>query len=227
METNKYLKEFEKKYNYEVIGAEQGSEAWFTAKLGVISASNADKVLAGKTTKTRATYMHTLCAQVLTGLHHDVAAKSMEWGSDSEDAARASYEVMNDCKLTELPFVFKDSSFRCGASPDSLTDDGGGVEIKCPFNSANHMAFIDSGYIKPEWNYQLQFTMWVMGVDSWDFCSFDPRFKVKPLAIKTVARDEGTHKKFDDLVPLFTYDMDKMLKELGVEFGDQWKGLGQ
>lgn len=225
MEINSHLKEFEEKYNYKVIGAQQGSEAWFNIKLGVISASNASKVVAGKATATRATYMHTLCAQVLTGLHAEFSSAACDWGKDSEDAARASYEVMNNCKLTELPFIFKDSTFRTGCSPDAISENGRGVEIKCPANSANHMAFIATDKIKPEWNHQVQFTMWILGLDSWDFCSFDRRFKTKQLAIKTIARDSEMHKKMDDLIPAFIMDMDEMLMPLGIKYGSQWSQL--
>lgn len=218
-------KVFEERYKYPIANAQQGSEAWFNLKLGVVSASNAYKAVAGKTTATRQTYMHELVAQVCTGQHPDIGSAAMDWGNSNEDAARASFEMMNDTKLTELPFVFKDNNFREGASPDAVDQWGSGVEIKCPYNSANHIAFIASDKIKPEYQWQIQYTMRVLDTDLWYFCSFDPRMKTKPLAIKTVKRDSEMQAKLDDLVPAFIEDMDKMLESVGVKFGDQWIGL--
>lgn len=218
-----YLKEFEEKYNYKVINSQQGGESWFHLKLGVISASNAGKVIAKKTTATRLTYLHTLAAQVLTKQHASFGSEACDWGTHNESAARASYEMMHNCELEELPFIFKDDTFRCGASPDALNKaSGDGVEIKCPFGSVNHMAFIASDKIKPEYLHQIQFSMWVMGIESWNFCSFDPRFSVKPLAVKIIKRDSEAQKKFDDLVPEFITDLDDVLMKFGVKFGDQW-----
>ena len=47
---NKTLKAFEKKYGVDVTDTRQGSESWFTLKLGVLSASNASKIVAKKGT---------------------------------------------------------------------------------------------------------------------------------------------------------------------------------
>ena len=62
------LKKFEKKYKFTIAGADQGSEEWFKLKLGVLSASNANKIVAKVGTQTRATYMSELIAQVVTGV---------------------------------------------------------------------------------------------------------------------------------------------------------------
>lgn len=217
---------FEDKYGYKIEGVtQQGSESWFNLKLGVISASNASKVVAGKKTATRQTYMNQLVAQVCTGLHKDISGPALTWGSTSEDAARATFEMLNETELVELPFVFKDATFREGASPDAVDQWGSGIEIKCPYASENHIAFAIDEEIKPEYQWQLQYTMRVCESDSWHFCSFDPRMKKNPLASKLVERDSEMQKKMDDLIPEFISDMDEMLKVLGFEFGEQWKSL--
>lgn len=221
-EINALLARFEKKFGYQIGGAEQGSEAWFRAKLGVISASNASKAVAKKDSDTRLTYMCELVAQVCTGLQNEIKAIAMEWGNQHEDAARAYYEFSSGLTMTKLPFVFKDDSYRVGCSPDGLVNDRKGAEIKCPFDSGNFIKFLCEARIKPEWQWQCQFTMNVLGAEQWDFCQYDPRMQKNMLALKTIDRDDKMQVTLDDAIPQFIHDMDKMLAQIGIRFGDQW-----
>lgn len=218
----KTLNAFEQRYGLAIAGAAQLSPAWFGAKLGVISASNASKVVAKRDSDTRATYMAQLVAQVCTGVMEEINAKAIEWGRTHEDAARSHYEFMTGTQLAQLPFVFKDESFREGCSPDGILPAVKGAEIKCPFNTEHYIKFLCSDKIKPEYEWQYQYTMRILETDSWDFVQYDPRMHVKPMHILTVKRDEEKQKAFDDLVPQFIADMDKMLAKIGVAFGDQW-----
>lgn len=222
-EIQKRLEAFEKKFGLPMADAKQGSEAWFKAKLGVISASNAYRAVAKKESETRLTYMAELVAQVCTGLMEEMNNKYVEWGNAHEDAARSNYEFMTGMTMTQLPFVFKDDSFREGCSPDGLVGSGG-AEIKCPFNSVHYVKFFTEGSIKSEYQWQYQYTMRVMGSELWDFCQYDPRMKKNPLKILTVVRDDEKQKAFDDLIPAFIMDMDKMLEKIGIKFGEQWAG---
>lgn len=213
---------FEKQYGLEIQKAQQGSEAWFKAKLGVISASNASKVVAKKDSDTRLTYMSELVAQVCTGVMEEINSKYMEWGNQHEGAARSSYEFATDSTMTQLPFVFKDSKFREGCSPDGIVSDSKGVEIKCPFNTVHYIKFLTDEKIKSEYAWQCQYTLRVMEADEWDFVQYDPRMKAKPLHVLTIGRDEEKQKAFDDLIPAFIEDMDRMLEKVGIKFGEQW-----
>jgi putative phage-type endonuclease len=222
-EINQTLSEFEKKFGLPILGAPQKSELWFKTKLGVPSASNASKIVAKADSDTRASYMASLVAQVCTGIMDELNTKYMDWGNTHEDGARSSYEFQSGYTVTELPFVFKDTSFRVGCSPDGFVTETKGVEIKCPYNSEHHIKTLLADKIKPEYQWQTQFTLWVLDAESWDFVSYDPRMRKKPMAILTVERDEKKMKTFDELVPAFIEDMDKMLAQIGIEFGDQWK----
>jgi putative phage-type endonuclease len=222
-EIYKTLDAFEKRFGFPVVGAQQKSEVWFKLKLGVISASNASKVVAGASTDTRLTYMCELVAQVCTGIMEELNSKYCDWGNDHEDAARSAYEFETGYEVTELPFVYKDESFREGCSPDGFVTDKKGVEIKCPFNSVHYIKFLTEDKIKPDYMWQAQYTLRVLGADEWDFCQYDPRMKTKPTKVLTIARDPEKQKAFDDLVPKFIEDMDQMLKKVGVAFGDQWR----
>lgn len=223
IEINNTLESFEKKFGLSLADAQQGSEKWFRAKLGVVSASNASKAVAKRDSETRLTYMSELVAQICTGMIEEINSKYMDWGNTHEDAARSHYEFMTGQTMTQVPFVFKDDTFREGCSPDGLVSALKGAEIKCPFNSVHYVKFFAEGSIKSEYQWQYQYTMRVMGADKWDFCQYDPRMKKNPLKILTVERDDEKQRAFDDLIPAFIMDMDKMLAKLGFNFGDQWK----
>lgn len=215
------LEQFEKTFGLPVSQSLQGSEAWFKLKLGVISASNASKAVAKKDSETRNTYMCELVAQVCTGIMEEINSKYIDWGHQNEDAARSCYEFMTGQSITQVPFVFKDGTFREGCSPDGLVGLKG-LEIKCPFNSVHHVKFVTDDKIKPEYVWQYQYTLRVMGADEWDFSSYDPRMKKTPIKILTVAKDEEKQKIMDDLIPAFIEDMDKMLAKVGISYGEQW-----
>ncbi len=222
LEIQETLKRFEQKYGMTVGDAAQGSDAWFKLKLGVISASDASKVVAKKDSDTRHTYMCSLVSQVCTGVMEELNSKYLDWGNQNEDAARSSYEFEKDTLVTKIPFVFKDDSHRAGCSPDALVTETKGLEIKCPYNSENYIKFLVDGHIKPEYVWQSQFTLWVLDAEEWDFMQFDPRMRKSPSHIVTVKRDAEKQAKFDDLIPAFIEDMDKMLAKIGVNFGSQW-----
>lgn len=219
---NQTLSLFESKYGIKVSEAGQGSAAWFKTKLGVLSASNASKIVAKAGSENRNTYMMELIAQICTGEQEEISSKFTDWGNQHEAAARSSYEFETGTDITQLPFVFKDESFREGCSPDGITLDKA-IEIKSPFSATNYVKFLISDFLKPEWSYQVQFQMRVMDCAIVDMCQYHPNMKKIPLAIKTIERDEKIQSTFNDSIPQFIYDMDKYLNKIGVSFGSQWK----
>ncbi len=221
------LQAFESRFGMKVVGAPQLSEAWFQMKLGVISASNASKAVSGKDTETRLTYLCELAADVCTGAIEEMNFKQLEWGKEHEEGARSSYEFSTGSKLTQLGFVFKDDTFRVGCSPDGIVGPDKGMEAKCPWDSANYVKFLVADKMKSEWEWQNQFTMWVMGAEEWDVAQYDPRMKSKPLAIRTVTKDPKKHATFEDAIPQLIFDLDKMLAQIGVEFGSQWHRIAK
>lgn len=211
----------ESKLGFNLKTIEQGSQEWLKARLGVISASNAHKVIAGEKTATRMSYLSELVAQIATREAVELSAPALSWGKDHEEQARATYEFETGKPVNELPFIFKDESMRVGISPDGFNDDNA-LEIKCPYTSKVFIDFVCLGDIKKEYMAQVQFSMWVTGRDSWDFAKFDPRMKCKNFHYITMERDEKMMKKFDECVPQCIKKMDEMLSQLGIEFGYQW-----
>ncbi len=204
--------------------AQQGSGAWLNLKLGVISSSCASEAVAKKGTATRDSYMAELVAQVCTGIFEEISSKYLDWGNAHEAAARSYYEFESGIEMTQVPFVFKDESFRVGCSPDGVSTNKGN-EIKCPYNATHYIKFLADDKIKPEYVWQTQFGMWVLDAGEWDFSQYHPLMKSKPMKTITIARDEEKMKLFDDLIPAFISDMDLMLGKIGVKYGDQWSRL--
>lgn len=218
------LRAFESKFGMRCLGAEQGSAVWHNMRLGVVTASNAHKAVAGLKTATRWTYLYELVAQVGSGVSPEINSRYLDYGREHESAAKALYELHTNKKISEVAFIFKEG-FRCGASPDGIIDVQHGLELKVPFAPVNYVEFLCDNNIDPEYQWQCQFSMWVAGAESWDFAMFSPVMKVKPIHIFPVKRDPEMQKKLDDLIPGFISDLDAELKKIGLTFGDQWRRL--
>lgn len=221
-EIQETLNAFETRFGLPAAQAKQGSPEWLKVKLGVLSASNIHKLTGKPGNQTRETFLCDMVAEVCTGVIEELNFKQLEWGKQHEDAARASYEMDTGVAVTELPFVFKNTLFREGCSPDGFAGTIKGAEIKCPWDSANYIRFLLNDKLKPEWDWQAQYCMRVLEADEWDICQYDPRMKARPLHIVTVRRDTEKQRFLDDAVPAFLMDMDRMLAKVGIQFGQQW-----
>lgn len=215
----------ESRLGFNPIEVEQGSFQWFKMRLGVITASKANLLLMKRGAATRRTYMAELAAEVATGAPAEqISAKAMEWGNDNEPMARDEYTFITGKTVEQIPFIYRDGDMRTGCSPDGIDSDGTGLEIKCPFTTKIHIETIADGTVKKEYISQMQFSMWVTGLDRWTFASYDPRMMRRNLHMMTVERDPEAMKLFDDAVPQFILELDQLLHSIGFEFGEQWAG---
>lgn len=206
----------------EIIIIDQGSDAWQRLKLGVISASNISKVLAKKGTETRNGYMMELIGQIATREFDEINSKALEWGKTNEVAARAAYEFESGESTEQVGFIYNLDK-RVGCSPDALIKGKNkGMEIKCPMTAKVHADFLANDKVKPEYVYQVQFSMFVTGYETWDFCSFHSRFKTNMIKIRTFERDEALMERFANELGEFINEMDAALKKIGLVYGEQW-----
>lgn len=224
-EINFAIESLSKSFGVNFSEAQQGSLGWHQLKLGVLSSSNAYKIVAKQDSDTRWTYLYELVAQIASGVIEEINSKYLEFGKAHEDAARANYEFLTDEQITPVAFIFKDESFRTGCSPDGIISEKKGLELKVPFNVVQYVKFLCEEKIKSEYVHQCQFSMWVTGADEWDYCNFAPLMKVHPMKIVTLKRDHEKMMLYDDLVPKFISDLDDELKKVGLRFGAQWERL--
>jgi len=157
---------------------DQGTDDWFAARLGKVTASRiADVVAKTKTgvSASRGNYMAQLIVERMTGKPTESYSNSaMQWGTDTEPLARAAYEMTTDSMVDEVGFIEHESLPMCGASPDGLVGDNGLIEIKCP-NTATHIETLINGTIDNRYMLQMQWQMACTDREWCDFVSFDPR----------------------------------------------------
>lgn len=173
---------------------EQRSDGWHAERLGMLTASRFADAIAltqkGAPTQARTTYLTEVVVERLTGRHVEhFESIAMRWGTEHEDAAVAAYEAYTGRSVARCGFRVHPAASYAGASPDGLTEQGT-IEVKCPFNSANHLAAWLGGMSKDHMA-QVQGQLWVTGRAYCDFVSYDPRMpEGLDIYIERVARDD-------------------------------------
>lgn len=190
---------------------EQGSPEWFAERLGKVTASRVADVIARTKSgwgASRANYMAELVAERLTGnAASRFTSAEMQWGSDMEPTARATYEFMTNALVDPAPFVPHPSIADTGASPDGYVAADGLIEIKCP-NTATHIDTLLTGSVPGKYVTQMQWQMACTGRAWCDFVSFDPRMPATmSLFIQRVDRDDETIKKLEAEVTDFLNEL--------------------
>lgn len=166
---------------------EQRSEKWFKARIGKFTASNfSDLMKSGRKkedvfSQAAMSLIYDKLAEIVTGQSKQIFGDALEWGVDNEAYAIALYEQSKKRKVSSIGFVpLSGYEGYCGGSPDGLIDEGKGIiEVKCPYNSSNHIWTLANKSV-PIRNYdkyytQMQLNMLCTGAEYCDFISFDPR----------------------------------------------------
>lgn len=206
----------------------QGSDEWLKLRLGLVSASRFKDLMSAPRSKselfsaTSKSYMLELIAEILTGEQKEVSGKALEWGSNNEKSAQIEYAFEQGVTVDEIGICLTDDR-QVGASPDGFIGSDGGLEIKCPYNSANHIATVVSGEMPKEHMAQVQGNLWVNDRLWWDFVSYDPRIEGSGrLFIIRIYRDEEYIAKLQEKLTAFLIEMKRILKQ---SFGIEWNGV--
>lgn len=149
---------------------EQGSDEWHKLRAGKPTASEFSKLITskGEPSKQMAEYAIQLAADLYAGEPQD-RWQGNEWterGHEMEDRARAYYENTFDTRAVMQVGFITDDAERWGASPDSLVDDDGLLEIKCLKANRHvgaHVFFERNGRIPSEYIAQVQGQLFVSG----------------------------------------------------------------
>lgn len=200
--------------------ASQGSAEWFSDRCGKATASRFKDVVAklrnGAPSKARDDYMWELVIERITGTPSDhYTNAAMAWGMENEMGARMAYEAHSGEMVEAAGLVLHPTIPNCGGSPDGLIGDDGGLEIKCPFNSAIHLRTVLDG-MPEEHAYQVQGNLAVTGRAWWDFVSFDPRMPAGlSLYVQRINRDDEMCKRIEAEVTAFLGEVDALVAEIG------------
>jgi putative phage-type endonuclease len=202
---------------------EQRSDEWFKARIGKVTASRVADVMARTKSgysASRANYMAELICERLTGQPAErFSNAAMQWGTDNEPHAKASYSFMRDAAIEDVGFIPHGTIADFGASPDGLIGPHGLIEVKCP-NTATHLETLLSESIDGKYLTQMQVQMACTGRQWCDFVSFDPRLPVDmQLFVKRVDRDNARIAEIETEVSAFLGEIAKKLDALHSRFG--------
>lgn len=197
---------------------QQGSVEWLYERVGMITASRfkdaIDTLKTGKSSAKRDAYKWEVVIERITGKpFQHFESTAMQHGTEKEPLARMAYCAATGAFVDEVGFIRKDAVI--GGSPDGLIGTDGGIEIKCPFNSANHLACFLTG-VPDEHIPQIQGLMWITGRQWWDFISYDDRLP-EPLSlfVKRVNRDdEWIDKTLEPKITEFSADCAALYEQL-------------
>jgi putative phage-type endonuclease len=202
-----------------VEGVEQQSVEWLQMRIGCVTGSRVADVMnmlkRGGESQRRKDYKSEIVCEILTGraAEHYVTP-AMEWGTDNEPLARASYELEFDTEVTPVGFALHASIDRFGASPDGLVGSDGLVEFKCP-TTATHIDNIINGCIPEQYQWQMLAELACTDRKWCDFVSFDPRLpKGLQLFVRRLDRDDERIKEMEENVRNFLDEVAAVLLSL-------------
>lgn len=199
-----------------IIDCIQLSPEWYAARLGKVTASNIAAVTAkgkgGGPSKDRKNYMFRLIAERMTGLPQEsYSNKAMDWGTETEQAAREYYEGLNGVKVRQVGFIERDSDTGC--SPDGLIGSPGMLQIKCPY-STTHIKYILADKMPAEYFKQVQYELFIAEREWTEFLSYDPRVTRRRSFTKRVYRDEKVIKELHIGAVMFITEMKAIIETL-------------
>ena len=160
---------------------EQGTEEWFKARNGKMTASNAHTIsVAGKGLDT---YIAKIVSDMFAAHKEEgYKSKEMERGSELESQAKAIYELEHSLEIENVGFI--EYSSYVGCSPDGLIGESGGIEIKC-INNASYFKLLigeeepDSGYV-----WQCMMCLMITNRAWWDLVFYNPNFKKSTIVFR-------------------------------------------
>lgn len=202
----------------DAIHLEQGTDEWKMARLGHVSASNLDAVMAKVKTgeaKTRLDYkIRVATEQITNAIQDSYSNQYMEWGIEQEPFARMAYEACTESFVEKTGFWKHPDIKWFGCSPDGLVGDDGLIEIKCP-KSTTHVKYLLDNKLPDDYYWQVHGQMLVTGRKWVDFISFDPRMpEHKQLFIIRVNRDEEIMAQLKVAVIGFLSEVDEMIQKI-------------
>ena len=195
----------------------QGSEAWFKARLGVITASRLGDVMR-KTKWGESTYKERLRLELaierITGksASNVVMNQAMRDGVEREPDARALFEAITGKDVALCGSFNHPTIPNTSASPDGLLRDENAVlELKCPTH-LTHARNIMSDTMPKNYVYQVQWQIACTESDFAYFASYHPDFP-KQLRLKwvRVEKDDSIIKSLEEAVRQFDIEIEDLI----------------
>jgi hypothetical protein len=188
-----------------ILDVEQGTEAWFRARLGLPTASEFRTIIGIKKDArekvTRRNYMLRLAGEIITGEPADSYSNAhMERGHEMEAEARDLYAFMTDTDPQRVGFIINGPK---GCSPDSLISANGMLEIKSKLPHLTIECLLKDEF-PPEHKAQCQGGLWVAEREWIDIAVY---WRKIPLFVKRATRDEVYIKELASAVDQFNAEL--------------------
>ncbi|MEK9933035.1 MAG: YqaJ viral recombinase family protein [Methylophilaceae bacterium] len=195
----------------------QGTQEWYAARLGKVTASSVSDVVArtkAGTSEKRKRYLYELAAERLTGKPTDTPmTNAMLRGLELEPQARNRVNKnLKDFTITEAGFYEHPTIKHSGASPDGLINSHGLLEIKC-MGQINHMKFLAEQKIPKEHLEQIFWQQACMPERTFTiYVAFNPDFPAKQqFAMQKVHRDNPKIAELENQVKQFLTELDELI----------------
>ena len=166
---------------------EQRSDEWKTRRLGLVTASNAYKIVTpqGKPSAQSRKYLYGLVYERLVGesAERDVSYyKAVQDGIEREPQARQEFQILTNCVVEQIGMVTDDSG-KIGCSPDGLiVGRNEALEIKCPQGDTQLGYLLDG--LEDNYRPQVQTQLLVGQWDAVHFWSYSPHTPVYHLVTR-------------------------------------------
>lgn len=194
-----------------VIDFPQRSPEWFTARLGIPTASSFAKLITptGKPSTSANGYINELVAERVTGMRQEAkVSEAMQRGTDLEPEALSFFELVTGLAVDPASLCLHDD-IDAGASPDGFIGEDGLLEIKCP-SAHTHVEYLRDNKLPAKYIPQVQGQMWITNRTFCHFLSYHPEFK--PLMV-IVMRDEDYIEKLRIEVTAAVMNVEIITKE--------------
>lgn len=195
-----------------------------SGEVNVLYENRHQKVLSEKAK----TYILEKVTEKIGGEIPEFSNSATEWGEKHEPEAKKLYQLKTGREIQEVGFVHHTEFF--GGSPDGIVIDGemsrnhlGGLEVKCPFNSVNHLKHLlinSQQYFKDnhaEYYWQTQSHCLTLDTAWCDFVSYDPRVKeqLQLFVFRVHRNDEDLKKSKERIEQAMEYE-NLIIKQLGL-----------
>jgi putative phage-type endonuclease len=179
----------------------QGTEEWFKARVGKVTASNVGAILGFSEYQTADDVMRSMVRDALGAEREFNGNIATQWGTDHEKEALAALEADTGLFIETCGLIVHPEMGWLGASPDGLTENAV-IEVKCPYSQKH----IDP---KERLDYysQVQVQMFCTGKNDALFASWTPdslekhALTLDPLWIKaSLPKLQAFHEKYLEIV---------------------------
>lgn len=208
---------------YTIVNVEQRSPEWFAARLGRITGTCADAMLAagrakGSESVQRRDLKLRLVCERITGQPQDDddrrTTAAMDRGVEREPDAFYAYEAHTRSLVRRTGFIAH-NELEIGCSLDGDIDDCTGIlELKCP-KTATHLRYLRGDGVPLDYMRQITHNLFVTGAEWCDFVSFDDRLGDNlALVVRRVYRTDLDMAAYELALRLFLREVEQEYRDV-------------